>query len=589
MSDVTRVLLDNRARIREVYEVLARYGLGALADHAAAAAAGGDRTLLVERRLAASVDPVVAAMSPGERVGAALVALGPTFVKLGQMLSQRPDVVGSEIAQALEALQASVPADPPGSAEQRIADELGAPVTELFAEFEPVPIASASIGQVHRAMLVDSRRVVVKVMHSGAERNVIADLELMSALAAYAAGADPGLAAHHPVELIAQFATMMRDAIDLRVELASMQHFEAAFAGEDELTIPHPHPDLSSRGVLTMDLIEGYPVRDRGDLEAEGFDVDAVVGRVLDIYLTMLFRDGVFHADPHPGNFMLQRPDRIALLDYGDVGRLTSTRQTQLEEVMLALAVRDNRGFADLVLAMCQAPATIDRETFAGEIDLWLAKYVYVGMGEGDVRATINASSAILRKFGLQLPPDMALVFRVLVRLQGLAQSMGVRTTIDRALQPYLSRMVQHRLDPRRIAGELAGVMRSWHSLARSFPNDLSNVLRQLSRGEAAVDIRLHDPDRVADRVVDGLVAASALLAGAFLWSSGAKPTLKGLPLPGLIATGIGVGTWLGMISQRGEGRTKAASVPIAVTRAVRHARRKRPMDSPGAADSGRS
>ena len=241
---------------------------------------------------------------------------------------------------------------------------------------------------------------------------------------------------------------------------------------------------------------------------------------------------------------------------------------------MLALAMHDNRGFADLALAMCKAPAHVDRDAFAADLDLWLSKNMYVGMGEGDVTATVNEGSAVLKKYDLRLPPDMALVFRVLVRLQGLAQSMGVTATIDQALQPYVGEMVQRRLDPRRIAGDVTRTLRSWHNLARELPDDLRSVFDQLSRGEVAVDLRLHDPDQAVDRLVDGLIASGSLLAGALLWSRRTGPTIGGISAPGLLATLAGAGTWLKLLSDRREQRPV---LPTALHTATNLAKLRRP------------
>lgn len=570
MSDLAGVLIQNRSRIHEIAVVLARYGFGTLAAQAAAAAAGGGAPWIPERLLARMVDPAVTAMTTGERVRAALTELGTTFVKFGQMLSQRPDIVGPEVATELTGLQTSVPADPPGLAERRVARELGRPLHEVFASFESVPMASGSVAQVHRASLLDGTAVVVKVLHDGADHRVLSDLELMHALVGYLEKLDHELAQYRPAAMVAEFDTMMRAAIDFRVELSSLQRFELNFASEPDLVIPAPYPEESGRGVLTMQLIEGHLISSRGELTEAGFDVDILVRRMLDAYLEMLFRDGLFHADPHPGNFLLEVPNRIAFLDFGDVGRLTSARRRQIEDLMLAVGLRDADSLTDALCAICHAPPTLDRERFGTDVDEWMTRYLTAGMGEFDVAGMISHGAAILHQHHLHLPSDLVLVFRVLVRLQGLAQSLEVKTSVGDALQPYLSELLQHRFDPRRIAQDALRTLRGWDRLMKDLPDDVRSVVHQLSRGEVAVDLRLHDPDRVMDQLVDGLVASSTLLAAALLWSRQADPVLRGISIPGALTAVVGAGTWIRLVRARRERRRDGLTRTLELARTVR-------------------
>lgn len=551
MSDLAGVLIQNRSRIHEIAVVLARYGFGTLAAHFASAAAGGEGSSVPERLLARMADPAVTAMTTGERIRAALTDLGTTFVKFGQMLSQRPDIVGHDVAAELTGLQTSVPPDPSGLAERRVERELERPLSEVFASFESVPMASGSVAQVHLASLPDGTAVVVKVLHEGADIRVRADLQLMHALAMYVASVDSQLARYRPAALVAEFQTMMYAAIDFRVEFASLQRFRTNFETSPDVVIPKPYAEESSTGVLTMELIEGFPVTTRETLTAEGFDVDALVNRTLDAYLEMLFRDGIFHADPHPGNFLLQAPAKVAFLDFGDVGRVSATRKRQIEDLMLAVGLRDAESLADALCIICHAPPTLDRERFGSDVDQWMARYLSAGMGEFDVTGMITQASDILHSHLLQLPSDLVLVFRVLLRLQGLAQSLQVQTSIGDALQPYLNEMVQHRFDPRRILHDGLRGLRSWERLAQDLPDDMRSIIRQISRGDVAVDMRLHDPDKAMDRLVDGLVASSSLLAAALLWSHQAGPTVRGMSVPGALVASIGAGMWLRLVRAR--------------------------------------
>ena len=353
MAEVAATLLKHRDRLNEIARVLARHGLAAWAARGSGIADIGPVESLVSR----VVSPGEKEASDGERLRGALVELGTTYIKFGQMLSLRPDLVGEDTASELTKLQATVPADPPGVAQRNAEAQLGQPVGELFGSFDAEPFASGSVAQVHRATLVDGTAVAVKVLHDGADVKVGEDLELMQALASYLEEEDPELAQLRPTILVAEFAGMMNAAIDLRQELANLQRFQANFADEPDVVIPTPYADLSRQKVLTMAMISGHPFTDRASVEAAGWDVDHLVHRAADVYLEMIFRDGLYHADPHPGNFLLPDAEHLAILDFGDVGRVTTQRRRQLETMVIAIGTRDVDSLIDVILGADYATA----------------------------------------------------------------------------------------------------------------------------------------------------------------------------------------------------------------------------------------
>ncbi len=385
------------------------------------------------------VGPEVTELSQGERLRNALSELGTTWVKFGQMLSLRPDVVGADVATELEQLQGAVPADPPGVAQRTVESELGKGVGDLYGSFEPEPFASGSVAQVHRATLDDGSAVAVKVVHDGAAERVREDLELMAALAAYLEAKDPELAQLRPTILVDEFAQMMHGAMDLREEMTNLQRFRDNFADEDDVVIPEPFPDLSSSKVLTMSMITGSPFTDRASVEATGWDADALVNRSADIYMEMIFRDGLYHADPHPGNFLIPDATHLAILDFGDVGRLSSTRRLQLENLVIAVGTRDVDALIDVFVEMTSPPPGTDMQELRSDVEAWMNRYLLVGVGELDMTAIVSSGMELLHRRKLVLPADLALLFRVLLRLQGLGRGVGMSVRVTELLQPYLA------------------------------------------------------------------------------------------------------------------------------------------------------
>jgi ubiquinone biosynthesis protein len=460
-------------------------------------------------------------------------------------------VVGADVAAELEQLQAAVPADPPGVAQRTVEAELGKGIADLYASFEPEPFASGSVAQVHRATLADGTLVAVKVVHDGAAERVHEDLELMAGLAGYFEARDPELAQLRPTVLVDEFAAMMHGAIDLGEELDSLQRVSRNFATEPDVVIPTPYPERSTAKVLTMSMITGSPFTDRASVEATGWDVDALVQRSADIYMEMIFRDGLYHADPHPGNFLIPDATHLAILDFGDVGRLSSTRRSQLENLVIAVGTRDVEALIDVFVEMTTPPPGIDMRQLRADVEVWLNRYLLVGVGELDMSAIVSSGMALLHRHHLVLPADLALLFRVLLRLQGLGRGVGMEVRVTELLQPYVTKMMAERFNPRRLGRHLARSVRGWEHLLGGLPDDIETLLEQLRTGTLGVDFRVHDPDHAVDHLVDGLITSASVLAGAQLVARRAGPLVAGVSLPGLIATAVGLATWQRLIARR--------------------------------------
>ncbi len=552
MAELSGTLIAHRKRLGEIATILARNGLAAWVPRGSGLVDPGVLQKLREHVVGAELVD----RSEGERVRSALTELGTTWVKFGQMLSLRPDVVGVEMALELERLQGSVPADPPGVAQRTVEAELGKGVADLYESFETEPFASGSVAQVHRATLVDGTTVAVKVVHDGASPRVREDLELMAALAAYLEARDPELAQLRPTVLVSEFATMMKDAIDLGEELTNLQRFRENFADEPDVVIPAPYPDLSSAKVLTMSMITGSPFADRAGVEATGWDVDTLVRRSADIYIEMIFRDGLYHADPHPGNFLIPDETHLAILDFGDVGRLSGARSIQLENFVIAIGTHDVDGLIDIVVEMTTPPPGIDMQALRADIEAWLNRYLLVGIGHLDMVAIVSSGMELLHRHKLVLPADLALLFRVCLRLQGLGRGVGTEIRVTELLQPHVATMMANRFSPKRIGRNLARSARSWEHLVSRLPDDVDTVLDQIRAGTLGVDFRVSDQDHAIDHLVDGLVTSASVLAGAQLIARRAGPMIGGVSIPGLVATGVGVIVWRRLVARREASRS---------------------------------
>jgi ubiquinone biosynthesis protein len=534
-------------RLNEIAGALARHGLAAWAARGSGIAGLAPIDTVVHRFVGA--DDVGA--TDGERLRRVLGELGTTAIKFGQMLSLRPDLVGKDVADELSLLHADVPADAPGVAVCTVEEQLGHPVAELYGSFDPEPFASGSVAQVHRATLSDGTPVAVKVLHDGADARVREDLELLAALAAFLESEDTELARLRPTIIVAEFAAMMEAAIDLRQELANLQRFRINFAGESDVVIPEPFPARSGQRVVTMTLMAGRPFTDRASVQDAGWDVEVLVRRAADVYLEMIFRDGVYHADPHPGNFLLPDGQHMVMLDFGDIGRLSAQRREQLETLVIAVGTRDVDALIDIVVELTTPPPDVDMRSLRNAIETWLNRYLFVGVGQLDMNGIIDSGMQLLHAHRLVVPADLALLLRVLLRLQGLGRGLQTEVHVTELVEPYVHQIMAMRFDPRRVARHVARAVRSWDHLISGLPDDLRAILEQIRNGRVGIDFRVHDADHAVDRLVDGVITAASMMAGAQLISRRAAPLVGPFSIPGLVAAAAGVVAWQRLVARR--------------------------------------
>src|SRR5262245_3889038 len=318
----------NVKRWTEIVAVLSKYGL---ADWLAQTNIEFAKDQLKHRD-----GEVLARLTREARIRLTLAELGPTVIKLGQWLSTRADLVGKELAEELKSLQAATPADPPEIVRKTVETELGLTLDELFAEFDLVPIASASIGQVHRARLKTGERVVVKVQHAGIETKVSEDLEVLAGLAQLAEQF-PEFKPYRPTANVAEMGRTLRRELDFGREERNLHQFAEIFRDDPTILIPKAYTDLSTPRVLTMYLIEGIALPQPGLIEAAGVDREEVARRGANLYMQMIFTHGFFHADPHPGNIILLPGNVVGLLDFGMVGRIDERLREQIEGMLIAI------------------------------------------------------------------------------------------------------------------------------------------------------------------------------------------------------------------------------------------------------------
>jgi len=405
---------NNAPRFREIISTITKYGLANWIKE--------NDPQFIKGLLKSSKGDRITDMSPETRLRMALTELGTTFIKLGQVLSTRADLIGPAMADELTKLQANVPPDDEETVRHTVENELGQPLEALFVEFDLKAMGSASIGQVHRAILQNGHSVVVKVQHAGIEPKIIHDLEILKALAEMAERYDPDLQMYQPRSTVADFSRNLLRELDFRRELRSLKQFQQNFAANHWIHIPRPFPEFSSQRVLTMEMLNGYSVSKTERLAAEKIDTQKFVRLGANMYLDMIFRDRFFHADPHPGNIWVLPNGQLGLLDCGMTGRLDNEMRDELEGMLLAAVDNDPDRLTDHVLRIATIPQSIDRRALRRDIDDFLSEVINVSINDLDLSTMLNTLTDILRSHHIILPSGISLLIRVLVMLEGTSR-----------------------------------------------------------------------------------------------------------------------------------------------------------------------
>ncbi len=532
VTDLPR-LVRNTARFHEVVSVAMKYGIAPWLS--------GIRTEWVQRHLRTTDGQQISDLPEAVRVRMALTELGTTFIKLGQILSTRSDLIGPELAEELSKLQSSTPPDPVEQVNVLIKEELGASPDQVFHKFDPVPFASASIGQVHHAVLKDGKSVVVKVQHTGIEERVRNDLEILIQLAELAEHYSQDIARYRPLATAREFARTLRDDLAFTREQSNLMRFTRNFVDDPMIAIPASYSECCSRRVLTMDCLNGIELTDRKALQESDFDLSEIAKRGANMFLQMIFRDGFYHADPHPGNLMVLPNSVIGLLDCGMVGRVDEELREQIEDLLMAAIDRDSKRLQECVVELGEVPNDFDRTMLQNDLVNFVDDYGSQSIDEFDLSGSLNGMIEIIRKHHILLPSKVSLLIKMLVMLEGTAHQLSPDFNLIELLEPYRVESIKRRLSPQRAWRKLQSAQRDWTRLAETFPSDVADIMNRIRRGSFNINLEHRKLDSITNRLVLGILTAALFVGSASLWSNDVPPKIGSVSLPGSIGCAVAV------------------------------------------------
>jgi len=480
---------------------------------------------------------VLANESHETRIRLALEELGPTFIKLGQIMSTRPDVVGSELADELQKLQTRVTADPAELVADIIREELGKSVEELFTDFSPEAVASASIGQVHRARLHTGEEVAVKVQHHDIQAQVRVDLDILTGLAQLAERL-PELHSYRPRSTVAEFQRALRRELDFTRERRHLEQFFHAFEGDEGVRIPRVYPELCTEHVLVMQWLEGIPLTEPDELRASGIEMTEVTLRGAEMYLEMIFRHGLYHADPHPGNLLVMPDGAIGLLDFGMVVRIDETLREEIGDMLLAIIEQDANRLVSVVMRVGAVPPRLDETSLSLDLTDFVSHYAHQSVDQFELAAALTEMFELVRRYEIVLPSSMALLLKVLIMLEGTAQKLQPNFSLMEVIQPYQRKILAQRMSPswqlrkaRRMAYEV-------QQLAEVVPRRLRDILHQVQSGRFDVHLDHRGLEPSVNRLVLGMLTSALFIGSVLLVTNNVWP-LKEVSVPGVLGMGL--------------------------------------------------
>jgi ubiquinone biosynthesis protein len=506
------------------------------------------------RKLFRSSKLDIARLTAAERMRLALEELGPTFIKLGQILSTRPDVIPQSFVREFEKLQDDVPSFPFEAVLAQISTELGGPVEQFFAEIDPVPLAAASIAQVHRARLKSGEDVVIKVRRPGIVEIVESDIGALLALAGLAERHVSGSELYDPVGVVREFARTIRREMDFSREAHTIEKFRDNFVKTPWMYFPHVYWEQTSRAVLTMEYVAGIKVSDREKLIGQGLDDTLIARRGADAFLEMVLKHGFFHGDLHPGNVLILPGNVICLLDYGIVGRLDEGLITFLTDILSAIVNRDMDEVVSLLLFAGDISDSLDIRALKRDLFNFIDGYYEIPLKEIEVGRMLMEFIEIITLYSIRIPPDLMLLAKSLVLIEGMGRALDPAFDMVEHLRPFIVKAVRQKLSPLRISRDINQILASYLNLARNIPRDLKEIINRINRNKFKIDLEHRgldkftaDFDRSINRLSTSMILAAMIIGSSIIMQTDKGPKIMGFPMlafMGYTVAGL-VGLWL--------------------------------------------
>ena len=537
-------------RYRQILQVLFKYGFGELMDSLKIEQIWEAGLRKISRKRREAVDT----LTGPERFRLALEELGPTFVKLGQVLSTRPDLIPLTFIEELTKLQDEVPPFPYSEVREIIQAETGKFPEELFESFDEKPLAAASIGQVHRARLKNGSDVVVKVQRPRIKKTIEIDLEIMLHLAGLMERHLEELQVIQPSRIVEEFARTLEEEIDYTVELSHIERFAKQFEKDDTIRVPRVYRDLSTERILTMENIHGIKGSDLEALKRGGYDLPLLAERGADLIMKQIFVHGFFHGDPHPGNIFFLPENIICYVDFGMMGRIGRSEREDFADMLMAVVQRNDKKMVEAMLKLTEYDIEPDREKLELQMGNFIDRYLYLPLKDLRLGRLLQQLLELVTENRLTIKANFFLMMKALSQVESLGVELNPDFEIITRAKPFVQRVQMARLNPKRIAEELFESGSELVSLLKDIPGEVRSILEQTRNGKLKIifqhrglDRILTTLDRSSNRVAFAIVLAALIIGSSLIVLSGVPPTWFDIPIIGLVGFLVAgmMGFWL--------------------------------------------
>ncbi len=553
MLTFSRINRNIRAirRYRNILGILIKYGFGHIVEQL-----NISYYLELGRRIVTlgTAHKEIERLTQPVRLRLAMEELGPTFIKLGQILSTRPDVLPADYIEEFQKLQDKVPSLPAETIRAQVQKELGYPVEEIFADFSPVPMAAASIAQVHQGRLRSGEEVVIKVRRPGIAQIVTTDLDILTGLAYLIESHIPASRIYNPMALVKEFKRTINREMDFAREGRTIDRFAINFATDDTVYVPKVFWSFTGETVLTMECVHGIKISEIDRLNAAGFDLRAIAHHGADAILKQVLVHGFFHGDPHPGNIYILEGNRVCFLDYGMVGRLTEELKFQLIDLIVAILQRDVDRVMHHLLFSSELAEEIPTQQLKRDLSEFIEDYYELPLQEINTGRLLTEFIAILTNYHIRFPSDLMLLAKALVTMEGIGRQLDPEFNMISHMKPFMETLVREKMNPVNLSREFLRTIQSYAALARNFPGDLKEFINRINRNKFKIDLEhrgleklIIDLDKSSNRLSFSMLIASLIVGSSLIMQTNKGPMLFGFPILGFLGYSIAafLGLWL--------------------------------------------
>ena len=530
--------VNELGRAREITGIVVKYGFSEWVS-----TNGLGKYLVSKKRLAR-----IESFTKWERIRMAVEELGPTFIKFGQILADRIDIIPDELREELSKLQDEADPMPDDIAIREIETELKRPFSEIFREFDRNHLASASVAQTYRAVLLNGEQVCVKIERPGIDKKVNLDLHLMNYFASRIQKNNPEMEAINIVGVVKEFGRIIKSELDFRHEAGNIVRFKHNFEGNPDIYVPKVYSEYTTRNILVEEFITGTKVSELEKLLASGCDTVSLAKKSIKLIFEQLFIHGFFHADPHPGNIFIKEGDIIVFIDYGMMGTLRPEHLNFLGKYVLGYLQRDPHAITEALLLLSGKRTFSRFKDLEFQVSDMLAHYKYLSIKEMDFGKVMNESVEIIVKFGLSIPPSIYLLIKALITIERVAVTLNPSIDFANEIRPYAVDLMKQQYDPKRIASEVFDALKDYYRLLREFPSEINEIIYKIKEGrfKTMIEVKGFEPlvdhiDTASNRVSAAIVLA-ALIIGASIISQWDQTRMAGIivfPWRGFLVSGF--------------------------------------------------